>query len=112
VAGGTGFGILKEGLMAYLTQRLLPEGYLLTAPQLLYLATRAGAEALSLQDEIGDFGIGKAADLVYVKPPRGSSLEAVLRHAETPEQVLGAVFTMASEADIAEVFVDGEERLM
>lgn len=111
VAGGTGFGLLKEGLMAYLVQRLLPEGYLLTAPQLLYLATRAGAEALNLQDEIGDFGVGKAADLVYVKPPKGSSLEAVLRHAETPEQMLGALFTMASEADIAQVFVDGEERL-
>ncbi|HEU4742584.1 MAG TPA: guanine deaminase [Meiothermus sp.] len=111
VAGGTGFGILKEGLMAYLAQRLLPEGYLLTAPQLLYLATRAGAEALNLQDEIGDFGIGKAADLVYVKPPKGSSLEAVLHHAETPEQMLGALFTMASEADIAQVFVDGEGML-
>ncbi|WP_165363965.1 MULTISPECIES: guanine deaminase [unclassified Meiothermus] len=111
VAGGTGFGIPKEALMAYLAQRLLPEGHLLTAPQLLYLATRAGAEALGLQGEIGDFGIGKAADLVYVKPPKGSSLEAVLRHAETPEQALGALFTMASEADIAQVYVDGKERL-
>ena len=37
---------------------------------LLYLATRAGAEALGLDDETGDFSVGKAADLVYLQPAR------------------------------------------
>src|SRR6185437_8939257 len=69
VGGGTGFGILKECLQAYLMQRVAPRSLLLTAPQLLYLATAAGAEALDLSAEIGDFAPGKAADFVYVHPP-------------------------------------------
>lgn len=108
VAGGTGFGLLKEGLMAYLAQRLLPDGALLTAPQLLYLTTLAGARALGLEGEIGDFTPGKAADLVWVCPPAASSLHTVLSQATSPEQALGAIFTMASEADIAQVYLDGQ----
>src|SRR5205807_9468268 len=40
IGAGTGFSMLKEGLQAYLMQRLIPGGMLLTGPQLLYLATR------------------------------------------------------------------------
>src|SRR6185312_16228514 len=72
VGGGTGFGILKEALQAYLLQRIAPDGALLDAAQMLYLATRAGAEALGLESEIGDFEPGKAADIVYLKPPADS----------------------------------------
>jgi len=43
VGAGTGFGMLKEGLQAYLMQRLAPDGFPLTPAHLLYLATRAGA---------------------------------------------------------------------
>lgn len=108
VGGGTGFGLLKEGLMAYLVQRLAPDGFPLTGAHLLYLATRAGAEALGLEREIGDLAPGKAADVVYIRPVQGSTLATVLGHADSPEAVLGALFTLASEADVAEVLVDGQ----
>ena len=50
---------------------------------LLYLATRAGAEALGLEGEAGDFGPGKSADFVYLRPPEGtSSGRDILAHAE------------------------------
>ena len=63
--------MLKEGLQAYLMQRLSPDGMLLSGAQLLYLATRAGAEALGMDGEIGDFGVGKAADFsADVSPTR------------------------------------------
>src|ERR1700676_2120209 len=55
VGGGTGFGVLKEALQAYALQRLVPEGMLLTPAHLLYLSTRAGAQALQLERETGDF---------------------------------------------------------
>src|SRR5580658_5276875 len=95
VGGGTGFGMLKEGLQAYLTQRLAPSPVTLNAAQLLYLATRAGAETLGLEDQIGDFTAGKFADFVYLRPPEASPLMAVMRNAISPERLLGAIFTLA-----------------
>lgn len=108
VGGGTGFGILKEGLQAYLMQRIIPDGVLLDGAGLLYLATRAGAEALGLDSEIGDFQPGKAADLLYLKPPAGSVLEAALHRAGSPCQVLEALFTLAGPESVAELRVEGE----
>ena len=46
VGAGTGFGVLKEGLMAYSMQMLLPEGVRLGPAELLWLATGAGAAGL------------------------------------------------------------------
>ncbi len=108
VGAGTGFGFFKEGLMAYQVQMLHPDGFPLTPAHLLYLATKAGAEALGLGDEVGDFGPGKAADLVIVDPLPGTTLERVMRHAESPAALLGALFALAGEDSIAEVMVAGE----
>ena len=108
VGGGTGFGILKEGLQAYLTQRLAPEGRLLTAAELLYLGTRAGADALGMGDEIGDFGVGKAADFVYLRPPERSPLAAVLRNAPSAERMLAAILTLAGAESVRETWVGGD----
>jgi guanine deaminase len=107
VGGGTGFGMLKEGLQAYLLQRIAPDGMLLDAGHLLYLATLAGAEALSLGDEIGDFRIGKSADFVYLRPPADSALAAVLEREQTPKQTLAAIFTLAGAESVREVRVAG-----
>ena len=83
VGGGTGFGMLKEGLQAYLLQRIAPDGMLLDAGHLLYLATLAGAEALGLSNETGDFRTGKSADFVYLRPPADSPLAAVLEREQS-----------------------------
>ncbi|MCU1338430.1 MAG: guanine deaminase [Bryobacterales bacterium] len=107
VGGGTGFGLFKEALQAYLLQRIAPEGALLDAAQMLYLATRAGAEALGLEEEIGDFEPGKAADVVYIRPPVETPLAAVLERTETPEQALSAIFTLAGAESVQEVRVEG-----
>ncbi len=108
VGGGIGFGMLKEALQAYSLQRLMPDGMLLTPAHMLYLATRAGAEALRLEAETGDFTVGKAADFVYLRPPRGSVLEGVLERAASSTQVLAALFTLASAESVAEVYVGGD----
>jgi guanine deaminase len=107
VGGGTGFGMLKEALQAYLLQRIAPEGSMLDAAQMLYLATRAGAEALDLESEIGDFQSGKSADLVYIRPPENTPLAAVLERVESSEQALAAIFTLAGSESIREVRVEG-----
>jgi guanine deaminase len=107
VGGGTGFGMLKEGLQAYLLQRLAPDGVLLSPGHLLYLATRAGAEALGLDEEIGDFSPGKAADLVYLRPPEGSPLAAVIEQARDTDRILAALFTLGGAESVREVRVEG-----
>jgi guanine deaminase len=107
VGGGTGFGMLKEALQAYLLQRLAPDGILLDAGHLLYLATLAGAEALSLGGETGDFTIGKSADFVYLRPPAGSALAAVLERQQSLQQMLSAIFTLSGAESVREVRVAG-----
>jgi guanine deaminase len=107
VGGGTGFGLMKEALQAYMLQRLAPEGFLLGPAHLLYLATRAGAEALGLADIIGDFHSGKAADFVYLIPQENSPLAAVAAHADNPERMLTALFTLAGAESVREVCVEG-----
>jgi guanine deaminase len=108
VGGGTGFGMLKEALQAYLCQRLCPDGFALTPAQLLFLATRAGAEALGMDAEIGDLSPGKSADFVYLRPPAGSPLEAVIRHANSAERALAALFTLGGSESVREVRVQGD----
>ena len=107
VGGGTGFGLLKEGLQAYMMQRLAPIGFPIGPAHLLYLSTRAGAEALGLENTIGDFQPGKAADFVYLKPPPHSPLAAVAAHADGPAHLLAALFTLAGAESVREVCVEG-----
>jgi guanine deaminase len=108
VGAGTGFGILKEALQCYMVQRLLPDGVLLSPAHLLYLATRAGAAALRLEDETGDFTPGKSADLVRWLPPEGTPLASAMERAESPERLLAALIAQGGAESVREVRVRGQ----
>jgi guanine deaminase len=107
IGGGTGYGVLKEALQAYMLRRLAPDGVMMTAAQMLYLATKAGADALCLED-VGDFRVGKAFDAVWVKPRDGDPLLEVFRHADSAERSLAAVFALAGSESIAAVWIGGD----
>jgi guanine deaminase len=106
VGGGTGFGIVQEALRAYLFQRVAANPLVLSPAQLLYLATRAGAEALAMENRIGDFTSDKAADFIYLEPPAGSPLESVLKRTGATEAQLAALITLASPESVREVQVE------
>jgi guanine deaminase len=108
VGAGTSLSMLGEALAAYQLQRVNPEPVLLSPGELLWLGTAAGAAALGLEDETGDLSPGKSADFVLIRPAEGSTLSAVLEHAESVEEILGALFALAREESIAEVRVAGE----
>lgn len=108
VGGGTGFGVLKEALQCHLLQRLAPDAMTVTPAQMLYLATRAGAEALAMESSIGDFTPGKQADYIVIQPRANGPLANVLRNQPDSEDALGALFTLVSAQDIREVHVGGD----
>ena len=109
VGGGTGFSLLKEGLQAYFMQQLLgQEGMPLSPTHLLYLATRAGAKALDLGEQIGDFSAGKAYDAVLFEPLEGSTLHAILSHSPNAERALASLFATGTQADVRRVWIGGK----
>ncbi len=108
VGAGTGFSLLKEGLQAYFMQQLLGDAGLPLAPaHLLWLATRAGALALGLGDEVGDLSVGKQFDAVLLRPRLGDPLDVSLRNTDSAEEALGRLFALGSVADTAGVWVSG-----
>jgi guanine deaminase len=108
VGAGAGLFLPKEALQAYFIQQLLgADGLSLTPAHLLYLATRAGARALGLDDRVGDFAVGKDFDAVWLRPAEGSTLAVNLRHANDVSDALARIFTLASPADVADVWVAG-----
>ncbi len=110
VGAGTGFSLFKEGLQAYFVQQLLgPTGHRLTAAHLLHLATAAGAQALGLDDVVGDFSLGKEFDALWLRPADGSTLDVALRHADSTDDALAKAFALAGPADVAAAWVAGTE---
>lgn len=110
VGAGTGFSLIKEGLQAYFAQQLLgPAGYRLSPVHLLYLATRAGAQALGLADQVGDLGVGRQFDATWLRPTPRSTLDTVLGHAADAHDALAKIFALATSADVAAVWVAGHQ---
>jgi guanine deaminase len=108
VGAGTGLSLFKEGLQAYMVQHMRgPDGMTLTAAQLLYLATAAGAAALGVADQVCDLSVGKRFDAVWLRPAAGTPLEIGLRHAADADSTVGKLFALATSHDVAEVWVDG-----
>jgi len=110
VGAGTGLSLLKEGLQAYFMQQLLGEaGLPLTSAHLLYLATASSAAALGLAGQVGEFSIGSEFDVVWLRPVEGSTLECGLRNADSADQALAKVFALGTDADVAGVWIGGEQ---
>jgi len=111
VGGGTGFSLLKEGLQAFFTQQhVRAAGSRLTPAHLLYLATRAGADALGLAEVTGHLSVGRGFDAVWLRPPPGSTLDTALRHAQGPDDALAKAFSLGTVGDTG-VWVGGTRLL-
>lgn len=110
LGGGTGLGLLREGLDAYKTQMIREDGYRLGAAHLLYLATAAGAQALQLP-QVGWFGEGMEFDAQFLRPRPGSLLASRWEGAAGPEDRLAALFTLHGDAEVMDVLVAGRSVL-
>jgi len=105
VGGGTSLSLLRTASEAYKVLHL--QEHALPATRALYLATLGAAEALYLDDKIGNFAKGKEADFV-VLDYEGSNLTARRSAAaETIEEKLFALMTLADDRNIAATYVNG-----
>jgi guanine deaminase len=109
VGAGTGLSMLKEGLQAYFMQQLLGDaGLPLTSAHLLYLATAAGAAALGLTGQVGEFSVGCQFDAVWLRPAADSALDCGLRNVDSVDEALAKAFALGTDADVAQVWVGGD----
>ena len=105
VGGGTSLSLLNTASEAYKVLHLQDQP--LQAMRALYLATLGAAEALYLDDKIGNFEKGKEADFV-VLDLEGSSLTARrTAAADTIEEKLFALMTLADDRNVDSTWVRG-----
>lgn len=105
VGGGTSLSLLTTASEAYKVLHL--QEHALPATRALYLATLGAAEALCLEDKIGNFESGKEADFVVIDFD-GSSLSARRTAAATTiEEKFFALMTLADDRNIASTWVHG-----
>ena len=109
VGAGTGFCLFKEGLQAYFLQQLLGDkGWPLSPPTCSTSPPSAGADALGLAD-VGDLGVGKRFDALWLRPRPATTLDVALRNANGVDDALAKAFALACPADVERVWVEGEE---
>lgn len=106
VGGGTSLSLLRTASEAYKVLHLQDQS--LPATRALYLATLGAAEALYLDDKVGNFEPGKEADFV-VLDPAGTSLSARRTAATSSiDETLFAITMLADDRHIAATFVAGK----
>ena len=106
VGGGTSFSMLRTLGEAYKVAQMTGEN--VSPERLLYMATLAGAKALSCEDSIGSLEPGKIADIV-VLDSYATSISA--RRAQVCESAIDQFFALTVLGDdrhIAEVYVAGK----
>ncbi len=109
VGGGTSLSMLRTMGEAYKVLQLQHQN--LPAARALYLATLGAAEALCLDDRIGNLMPGKEADFI-VLDPHGTNLSARrLANTQSPEETLFALTMLADDRNIAATFVNGQRVL-
>ena len=106
VGGGTSLSMMRTMGEAYKVLQLQHQN--LPAARALYLATLGAAEALRLEDKIGNLLPGKEADFI-VLDAKGTDLSARrLAETQTPEELLFALTMLADDRHIAATFVNGQ----
>ena len=106
VGAGTSLSLLRTLGDAYKVAQL--RGYGLDAGQLLYLATLAGAQALDLESQLGNFLPGKEADLIVLDPQRSALCARRIAQAHSMDDALFALLLLADDRHIAARYLLGE----
>ncbi len=105
--GGTSYSLLQTPAEAY--KVLMLRHQRLNVWRGLWLATLAGAEALSLDDKIGNFAIGKEADCVVLDFAATPVLERRMQVAKNLEERLFALMMLGDDRAVVATYLMGKE---
>jgi guanine deaminase len=105
VGGGTSLSLLKTMREAYkvlhMQQQPLPPG------RAMYLATLGAAEALHLDDNIGNFVAGKEADFVVLDPGATTISAHRTKRTVSISELLFALIVLGDDRNIAATYLQG-----
>jgi guanine deaminase len=106
VGGGTSLSLLRTASDAYKVLHL--QDHALPPMRALYLATLGAAESIGLERCIGNFLPGKDADFVVLDPNGTRLTERRSKAAETIEEAVFALLTLADDRHVAATYVYGK----
>jgi guanine deaminase len=100
VGGGSSFSLLRTAHEAYKVTHL--QGTVFSGLQGLFMATLGGARALSLEDKLGNFEVGKEADFIVVNPQSTPLMQLRTENsypAHTLEEIADIMFALMMLGD-------------
>jgi guanine deaminase len=106
VGGGTSMSMLRTMSSAYKVLHL--QGQPLPASRALYLATLGAAEALQLDDAIGNFKQGKEADFIVLDTGASSITARRSASANSLDELLFAMIFLGDDRNVVTTYVMGE----
>ncbi len=105
VGGGTSMSLLRTMSEAY--KMLHIQGQPLPASRALYLATLGAAEALYLDEHIGNFVPGKEADFIVLDTEASHITARRAAAAETLDEMLFALIFLGDDRNVAATYLQG-----
>ena len=105
VGGGTTYSMLATLGETYKVQMLT--GYKPSAAELFFMATKGNALRLKRDAEIGDFSVGKYADLVVLDPCATPVLASRQELSQSLEDMLFALMILGDDRAITATYVAG-----
>lgn len=105
VGGGTSFSMLQTLAEAYKVTQL--SGQTLSPYRALYLATLGSAEALYIDDHVGNLAVGKEADFLVIDLDCTPLMARRMQATNDIAEKLFALFILGDDRAIAETYVNG-----
>ncbi len=106
IGAGTSFSILATLAEAYKVQQI--QQHKLHPLQALYLATLGGAEALSLEDKIGNLAIGKEADFLVLDLQATPLIKKRMQSTQSICEQLFVLMMLGDDRVIEQTYIYGE----
>lgn len=108
VGAGTTFSMIKTVADAYKVAQLTDTP--LSPQRMLYLATLAGAEGLSIDDRVGNLSVGKEADFVVLDPQATPLMARRTSRAHTLVEQLFALFILGDDRCVESTWLCGKRQ--